>query len=184
LVAPTVELLAKPHLHPALVDLLIEAAQEAHGGAGLFKRKGEFPAPLEHDYPISAEAARYYKSGKSFLYRSLPFSLASFVNRVVVAFVPIIVLMIPAMRLLPSLLRLRVKLRLYKWYRALLAVERDSHLQPPEQRPELFKRLDYIEQEVHRMKVPASFADQYYTLRGFIGFVRQRLGDNPPPKQG
>jgi TRAP-type uncharacterized transport system substrate-binding protein len=175
LVAPTVELLARPHLHPALSDLLIEAAQEVHGNASLLKKKNEFPAPLEHDHPISSEASRFYKSGKSFLYRSLPFRLASVTNRVLVAFVPIIVLLIPAVRLLPILLRLGVRLRIYKWYRALLALERDAHNWPPEKRPELSHRLDLIEREVNRMKVPASFADQYYTLRNSIGIVRARL---------
>lgn len=72
LLGPTVELIARKKLHPALCDLLIEAAQEVHGGAGLLRRKGEFPAPLEHSFPLSAEALRYYKSGKSFLYRTPP----------------------------------------------------------------------------------------------------------------
>ena len=179
LVAPTVELLARPHLHPALCDLLIEAAQEIHGSASLLKRKGEFPAPLEHDYPLSPEAARYYKSGKAFLYRSLPFWLASMVSRILVAFVPVIVLLIPAARGLPALLRLHVRLKIYRWYRALLALERDLHTRPPDQQPQLLARLDHIEKEVNRMKVPASFADQYYTLRGAIGFVRARIGAQP-----
>jgi len=182
LIGPTVELLARPRLHPALCDLLIEAAQEVHGNAGLLKRKGEFPAPLEHEYPISTEASRYYKSGKGLLYRSLPFRLASLVNRILVAFVPVIVLLIPAMRLLPGVLRLGVRLRIYRWYRALLTLERDLHNWPPEQRPELLARLERIEREVHRMKVPASFADQYYTLRGSIGFVRARIGEGKTGK--
>lgn len=184
LIGPTVELLARPHLHPALCDLLIEAAQEVHGEAGVLKRKGEFPAPLEHDYPISAEASRYYKSGKSFLYRSLPFYMASLVNRVLVAFVPVIVLLVPAIRLMPGLLRLGVRLKLYRWYRALLALERDSRTGPPEQHPQLLTRLDDIEREVNQMKVPASFADQYYLLRGSIRFVRQRLTHGPLPEEG
>src|SRR5436190_513436 len=41
-IGPTVELLGRHKLHPALIDLLIEAAQEVHGGASLLKRKGEF----------------------------------------------------------------------------------------------------------------------------------------------
>src|SRR5208282_2304598 len=47
LIGPTVELLARPSLHPALSDVLIETAQEAHGSPGLFKRRGEFPAPIQ-----------------------------------------------------------------------------------------------------------------------------------------
>ena len=184
LVGPTVELLARPDLHPALCDLLLEAAQEVHGGASLLKRKGEFPAPLEHEHPISAEAARYYKSGKSFTYRYLPFRLASLVNRIAVAFVPVVVLLIPAMKVVPSLFSLRVKLRIYRWYRALLSLERDALGEvTPEKSKELLARLDHIEEEVNKMKVPASFADQFYALRGDIRFVRDRLTQsNVPPK--
>jgi TRAP-type uncharacterized transport system substrate-binding protein len=36
LIGPTVELIARPNLHPALCDLLLEAATEVHGRAGLF----------------------------------------------------------------------------------------------------------------------------------------------------
>ncbi len=184
LIGPTVELLARPDLHPALCDLLLEAAQEVHGSASLMKRKGEFPAPLEHDHPISAEASRYYKSGKSFTYRYLPFRLASLVNRIVVAFVPVVVLLIPAMKVVPSLFSLRVKLRIYRWYRALLMLERDAHGQlTPEQRQELLARLDHIEKEVNKMKVPASFADQFYALRGDIRFVRDRLAQAQRPSE-
>jgi len=99
---PTVELLVRPSLHPALCDLLIEAAQEVHGGPNLMRHKGEFPAPLQHDYPISTEAIRYYKSGKSFLYGALPFSLASIVNRVLVVSVPLLVVLIPGLRSIPA----------------------------------------------------------------------------------
>lgn len=45
----------------------------------------------------------------------------------------------------------------------------------PEVKKELLQRLDNLEQAVKRMKVPASFADQFYELRGHISFVRDRL---------
>jgi TRAP-type uncharacterized transport system substrate-binding protein len=175
-VGPTVELLARKRLHPALCDLLLEAAREVHGKASLLKKKGEFPSSVEHDIPISAEALRYYKSGKSFLYRRLPFWMASLVNRVLVVFVPLIVLLIPGLRLVPTILQLGTKLRIYRWYRALLALEHElaqpgvnySHEQQLE-------RLNDIEKAVNHMKVPASFADQFYSLRGHIDFVRARL---------
>ena len=115
LIAPTIELLARPSLHPALVDLLVEAAREVHGSPNLLRRKGEFPAPLEQEYPISTEAARFYKSGKSFLYRTLPFSLASLVNRILVAFVPLLVVAYPAVRSIPKLYQWHIKMTIYRW---------------------------------------------------------------------
>jgi hypothetical protein len=88
MLAPTADLLAHSNLHPALSDLLLEAATEVHGGATLLQNAGQFPAPMLHDYPISADAARYYKSGKSFAYRYLPFWLASLLDRAVVVLLP------------------------------------------------------------------------------------------------
>ena len=45
LIGPTVELVARRDLHPALSDLLISAAREVHGGPGLFRNAGDYPAP-------------------------------------------------------------------------------------------------------------------------------------------
>ena len=124
LLAPTVELIARPDLHPALSDLLIEAARQVHGRPTLLQRTGEFPAPLEHEYRISSDAARYYKSGKGFVYRYLPFWLASLVDRAAVVLVPIIVVIIPGLRLVPTIYGWRVKNRIYRRYGELMALER------------------------------------------------------------
>jgi TRAP-type uncharacterized transport system substrate-binding protein len=176
LLSPTVELIARADLHPALSDLLIEAAGEIHGSAGLFKRQGEFPTPLEHEFRISDDASRYYKSGKGFLYRYLPFQLASLVNRIIVVLVPVVLVLLPGLRIIPMLYQWRVKLRIYRSYRALLTLEKEmfSHTSS-QKREELLKRLDHIEGEVNKMKVPASSADQFYALRGHIDFVHDRL---------
>ena len=176
LLAPTVELITRERFHPALSDLLLEAAREVHSGAGLLRRKGEFPAPIEQEIRISGEASRFYKSGKSFLYRYLPFRFASLVNRILVVFVPMIVLLLPALRLIPAIYRWRFRSRISRWYRGLLMIEQDLLPQvAADQRKALMERLDNIEEAVNRMKVPASFADQFYGLRGHITFVRARL---------
>jgi len=179
LIAPTVELIARDNLHPAVSDLLIEAAREVHGGATLLQRAHEFPAPLEHEYRISNDAARYYKSGKTFLYRTLPFWLASLADRTIVVLVPIFVLLLPGLRLVPSLYQWRIRSRIYRWYGALLGIERDAlRNSTPDRREELLKRLDNIESGVNNMKVPLTFADQFYVLREHVGFVRDRLTGN------
>ena len=101
LIGPTVELVARPELNAAVSDLLLEAARETNGNASMFQNQGEFPAPLVHEFKISPDALRYYKSGKTFLYRELPFWMASLVNRILVAFVPIVLVLIPALRWFP-----------------------------------------------------------------------------------
>jgi TRAP-type uncharacterized transport system substrate-binding protein len=176
LIAPTVELVARADLHPALSDLLIEAAREVHGRGGLLQRPGEFPTPLEHEFRISDDAARFYKSGKGFLYRHLPFWLASLVDRTMVVLVPIIVLLIPALRLAPWFYSWRIRARIYRRYGELMAVERAMLSQAaPEQQEALLKRVDEIEKAVIGVRIPSSFADEVYVLRAHVNFVRNRL---------
>ncbi|ACB74540.1 TAXI family TRAP transporter solute-binding subunit [Opitutus terrae] len=177
LVGPTVELVAREGLNSALSDLLLKAAKEVHGRSGFLQKRGEFPAPSEHEIPLSEDAQRYYKSGEGFIYRTVPsFWLASLITRTLVAIVPLALILIPAIRLLPVGYRMSVQLRLYRYYRPLLRIERETFAPlSPERRNELLTRLDEIEQSINRLKVPASFADRFYWLRGYLAFVRQRL---------
>ena len=176
LVSPTVELVARTDLHPALSDMLIEAAREVHGRSTLFQKAGEFPAPLEHEYRISEDASRYYKSGKTFVYRHLPFWVASLVDRIFVVIVPLLVLLIPASKLVPWLYRWRMSQRIYRRYAELMSLERAAFQQTtPQERAELLRRLDKIEERVITLRLPGAFADQVYLLRQHITFVRARL---------
>jgi hypothetical protein len=176
LLGPTVELIARKSLHPAISDLLLEAATEVHGRAGVFQHRGEFPAPVEHVIRLSPDAVRYIKSGKSFLYRYLPFWLASLGTRVVLVFVPLLVILIPALRSVPAFFRWRTQSRIYRHYRALLRLEQACFLDTRlREREDLHREFDQINESVNRMKVPASFADQFYNLRGHIDYVRQLL---------
>jgi hypothetical protein len=184
LLAPTVELLARSGLHPALSDLLIEAAREVHGHAGLLHTVGEFPTPLEHEYPISDDAARYYKSGKSFSYRHLPFWLATIVDRIVVVLIPALILLIPALRLIPGIYSWRVRRRIHRRYAELMALERRALAATSEaQRQPLRARLEEIDNAVINLKIPPAFADQVYVLREHMKFVRERLGAGPAAVQ-
>jgi TRAP-type uncharacterized transport system substrate-binding protein len=176
LLAPTVELVARPNLHPALSDMLIQAAQEVHGRATLLQKAGQFPAPLEHEYRISDDAQRYYKSGKSFAYRTLPFWLASLVDRIVIVLLPLAVVLIPGLKVVPWLYTWRINARIYRRYGELMALERVAFGETTrEERADLLKRLDEIERRIVTGKIPASAAEQLYVLRQHVHFVRNRI---------
>ena len=177
LLAPTVELVAHSNLHPALCDLLIEAAFEVHNHASVLQTAGQFPSPVAHTFPISSEAARYYKSGdRSFTYRYLPFWLASLLNRTLVVLVPIFVVVIPGLRYLPQLYSWRINSRIHRRYGELMAVERETLGSVSEdRRAALLDRLTEIERSIITHKVPGSHAEQIYLLRQHIGFVRENL---------
>jgi TRAP-type uncharacterized transport system substrate-binding protein len=175
LLGVSVELVARGDLHPAISDLLLETMRDVHGRAGLLQKAGEFPAPQEHDLPLSADARRYYESGKRWLYRTLPFWAASLADRFLMVLVPLALLLVPVFRLLPSLYRWRVRLRIYPVYAALLELERDIMSDTPADRAALVARLDAIERRADGLRLPLAFADQFYVLREHIGFVRRRI---------
>jgi TRAP-type uncharacterized transport system substrate-binding protein len=176
LVAPVASLVARDSIHPALIDVLLQTAAQAHGGPGLFHRAGEFPNPRQVDFPLSAEAERFYRSGTRFLQRYLPFWAATLVDRLVVLLIPVFALMIPLMRIAPALYGWRARSRIYKWYGQLKFLEeawrRDPGARP---REEWLAELDRLEARVNRIRTPLAFANQLYILREHIGLVRRAV---------
>jgi hypothetical protein len=173
LVGPMVELIATKNLHPALSDMVLDAATEIHGTAGIFKKRGEFPKASENKIKLSDDAERFYKSGKTFLYRYLPFSLASLLNRILVAFLPMLIVLIPAVRSIPAIFRLSGQLRIRRRYRALLKLEsKFMNEKDPEKLKELIEQFERIDRDVQQMKVKAIFAEKFYSLRAHIDYVR------------
>jgi TRAP transporter TAXI family solute receptor len=178
LLAPTVELVARPSLHPALAEMLVAAAFDTRRRSSLMQPAGMFPNPAANDYPLNESAGHYYRSGdRSFLYRSLPFWLASLVNRLWVMLVPLVAVVIPAMRYVPDLYRWRIESRIHHRYGELMALEHESLVTglSAERRAALVDRLNEIERAIIAYKIPGSHADQLYLLRQHINFVRGHL---------
>lgn len=176
LVAAMSTLLVRGDTHPALVDLLMQAAAETHGGIGVFQRPGEFPRAVAVDFPLSAEATRYYKSGTPFLQRYLPFWAAVLIQRMMVMLIPLVALLVPIVKLAPPLYGWRVRSRIYRRYGELKFLEAELEENPGARtRDEWLARLDAIEQEVNHLKTPLAFSDKLYTLRDHIRLVRQAI---------
>ena len=176
LLAPTANIVAKESFHPALSDLLMEAMAQTHGGAGILHRAGDFPAGRSHDFPMSKEAQRFYKSGPPFLQRYLPFWAATLADRIIVMLVPLLAVLIPVLRFAPSLYAWRIRSRIYRWYGELKFLELElRETFDPSRIAEYRQRLDKIEEVAHTRPIPLAFTDQVYTLRHHIGMVRDIL---------
>jgi TRAP transporter TAXI family solute receptor len=176
LVAPTANLVARPDFHPALVDLMMAAVAEVHRGGGLFEDYGQFPSPKFLEFPLSEEAQRYFDSGPSFLRRVLPFWAATLVERMLVMLLPLVALLIPLLRIMPPVYRWRIRYRIYRWYAELLDIDPAVHGEdePARLRAGL-EELARIEEEVAKVNVPMSYADQLYALRLHLELVREKL---------
>jgi hypothetical protein len=169
-------LVAAADVHPVLVDLLLDAAREVHGGSGLLRRAGEFPAPESSEYRMSADAERFHKSGPSVLRRYLPYPAVVWIQRLIYFGLPLLVVGLPLTRVLPIVYRWGVRRRIYRWYGELSFIERAASAQP-RLRPQHLQRLAEIEARVNRLRIPASYAWEAYTLRMHVQMVRERLRD-------
>jgi TRAP-type uncharacterized transport system substrate-binding protein len=169
-------LVARENLHPALIDLLLDAAREIHGHKGYFEAAGEFPGTAQVDIPVSPIADEHKHFGPSFLHRYLPFWLATFVERAILLIVPLVVVLVPLMNFLPQFLRWRVRSRIYRWYGELALLEHDVAIRkgslPIEQ---WLQDLDRVKQAAEHIRAPASFASEAYTLREHIELVRRAV---------
>jgi TRAP-type uncharacterized transport system substrate-binding protein len=172
LVAPTAMLLAREGTHPALVQLLAQAAVQVHGSAGWFQRKGDFPSLRNTEFAVAPEAQRILRDGPPWLQRYLPFWLANLVDRMWVVLISIVAVLIPLSRVVPPLYQFRIRSRVFRWYGQLRALEEAIGKRPA---ADLQRELDDIERGVGRVNVPLSYADELYALRGHIALVRTRL---------
>ncbi len=174
LLAVTANLVAVEDIHPVIVDLMLEAARKVHGGAGLFQRVGEFPAPRDLDLPLSSDAERFYKGSPSLLRRYLPFWMVVWINRFLVIGIPLIIIAIPIVRNIPAVYRWRMRHSIYRWYSELRFTE-NAVLRGEGDPAAQLAHLDRIEQRLDRLWVPVAYAADFYNLRYHIQMVRDRL---------
>jgi TRAP transporter TAXI family solute receptor len=171
--APTANLIVRDDLHPALQSLLLQAASEVHGKSGFFQDQGEFPSYKDQMLPLSPDAARYFKSGPSFLQRYLPFWLAVLVDRLIVLLLPVVALLIPLLKVAPAIYTWRVRSKVFRCYGELKFLEDDlkNHFDRAKL-AEYRSRLDALEDEAVQLHVPLGFTDLVYTLREHVNLVR------------
>lgn len=174
LVAASASLVVRAELHPALMQLLLQAAQQVHGDGGWFHRRGEFPNPGADQFPLAEEAARHYRAGPPWLQRYLPFWLANFVDRMWIVLLPLLAALVPLSRIVPPLVTLRLRSRIYRWYAHLRAIEQALEAPAPDL-PALREALERLDAQTERIGVPLSFTGELYDLRAHIHLVRRRL---------
>ena len=174
LIATTTSLVARQDIHPALIQLFVQAASRIHSAPGWIARAGDFPTAAANEFILAKDADRYYRNGPPLLQRYMPFWFANLVDRMWVALFAIITVLIPISRMVPPLYRFRVRSKIFRWYRNLRLIE--AELEANERpREDLLTSLDKLEERVASIRVPLSYADELYALRSHIDLVRSKL---------
>lgn len=203
LLATSTTLVVRAGLDPSLVSLLSYATLQnprpgfdKSGDPVLFHRPGTFPHISDPEYRVAEETRQVYKSGElPVALRSIapavkeagfPFSVAAFISnhgaQTVLLLIPSLVILLPILRMLPSVYAWTVRRRLFYWYRQLKTLEAKlDHPSPDDDLPALQAEIERIDTGVRRIRYPLNFSDQFYHLRLHINLVRQRLFQKPQP---
>jgi hypothetical protein len=184
LLAPAAALVAPSDLHPAIVDLLLEAATRIHGPPQLFAAAGQFPSPHHVDLPLNSDAQRWFRSGPTFLRRNLPFWAANIVERLLI-FLPLVAVAVPALNLALQGYHSRYERRLHRAYARLRALEAEARSPAGTgDRGRLLEHLESLDAEVSRLRLPANQMEHLYHLRMHIEFIRRALGADGSSRSG
>jgi TRAP-type uncharacterized transport system substrate-binding protein len=176
LIGTTAKILVRDDLHPRIVELLLQAMVEAHGGPNVFQHVGEFPNGIDTEFPVAPAAIDFYKSGPSFLQRHLPLWLSAHAQRAIAVLVAGIAIGVPLFRFLPAIYQWISRRRLIYWYGKLKALEASFDSDPNDKHlPEKKIEIERIEDAVSHIQMPLSFTDQLYNLRSHIDIVRRKI---------
>jgi len=171
--APAINLVAREHLHPALVDLFLDAAGSLHGGPTLLAERGTFPSEDYTSLPLSADARRYYEKGPSGLRKYLPFWLATWVDRLIVYVVPVFVVASTLFKGIPVFIQMKARLAFRGFYKRLQQIENAEDQKS--NRDAYLEELDAIEDAAGKIHVPQMHIAHYFEFRQYIHDLRSRL---------
>jgi hypothetical protein len=174
LVATTTTLLARPQLHPALLQLFAQTALILHGSSGWFSRSHEFPSIELTEFAVSEEAQRVIRNGTPLLQRYLPFAYANLIERMWLALGIILAVLLPLSRIVPPIYEFRIRSRVFRWYGELRSIEDRATLTGADHKA-LIEELQQLIGRVEKITVPLSYADELYALRQHIDMVQRRL---------
>jgi TRAP transporter TAXI family solute receptor len=176
LIAPKASLVVRGDLHKNAQYLLLDAASRVHSRPGIFHLPGAFPGAESIDFPLSDEAVNFYKSGRPFLHRHLPFWAAVRLEGLLILLIPVLGLVVPLVRLFPGVYRGMIQRRIAALYGGLKLVELEIEANDGEgMRADMLRRLDDIERRANRLRVPLRHSQMLYTLKSHIRLVRDRV---------
>jgi len=176
LISTTTNLLIDNRLHPAIQLLFLEAAKEINGVKSYFAKAGEFPAYINSEAPLSAEARYFYQNGTPPLMKYLPFWAAEFLERMFFLILPFVALAFPIIRSIPNYRLNLARKQINSVYKQLDAFEQTTIATfDPRRRDEYIEVLNEMERKVLNSKAAKIATADCYSLRNNIEFIRNAL---------
>jgi len=178
LAAMVAQLAARDDLHPALVDRFVKAARRIHGERDLLADEGQFPSTEANTLRMNKQARTILAAAPSRLDRFIPWWMAAQITKMALLLVPLVLVMLPLLRVLPGLYGWTMRSRVYKHYSDLIEIEKEARAaESPARIAALSARLDGVQESVTDMRLPEAYRDRAYTMQMHIDLIRSRLRD-------
>ena len=142
----------------------------------MFHWVGRYPAPGAIDLPLSSEARTFYKSGRPFVYRNLPFWLAALAERLVIILLPLLAILLPIVNVLPKIYGYVTERRIFSLYRDLRRVEELLEAPGPLRSPDLLiDTLDELDHHASHLKVPITYTQRLFIAKSTSALAREEV---------
>lgn len=165
-----------PEMHPALVNRLTMAAIGLHSGRGLIRDQGMFPTVEGTGLPINTAARQLIVNGPSIWHDWLPYWMASQVHRLILLMLPILFLLVPALRALPQLYAYLMRWRVWQYYPEIRQIEDQlSNVTDGPALTDMDLKLVNLDNRLSRLRLPVAYRQTAYEFRVHIGLVRHRI---------
>src|SRR5215475_6757561 len=169
LLAATATLVVREDVHPVIVRLLLKTAEIVNSRQGLFEAPNAFPSDTLVELPLHEVARRYLRKGPPFLERYLPFWIAVTAERWALLLLPVIGILLPLIRILPSLYSSQMRRRVTRWYREVHDIDHALSHATPEEARVAGERLRGVQARLAEIPPPPpGLMGEYYDLRGHV----------------
>ena len=109
--------------------------------------------------------------------------MATLVERVLVVFIPLAVLLYPMVKLLPRMYDWLMQSRILRLYDEMRSIEREIETEGQAHNLDAISaKLDRLNQRANRLRLPTTYASTLYTLRSHLDLVRARLVSSQNPR--
>ena len=175
LLAPSATLVTRASTHPRVVEVITRAATDLFTTGNLVDLTGEFPTATKLEIPQHDAARRYMIDGESWLSRNVPFWAVLWLERLALILIPLLAVLIPALRVLPAIINWRVKQIIKRHYEELSEVEtRMRTAATASELEQAIEASETIEDEMkqYSRRVPGTSLDRLYMWRTHINMVQ------------
>ena len=175
LLAATATLVVRQDVHPVVVRLLLKTAEIVHSRPGLFEAPNAFPSDAFVELPLHEVAGRYLRKGPPFLERYLPFWIAVTVERWALLLLPAVGILLPLIRILPSLYNSQMRKRVTRWYREVHEIDHTLTEGTPEELAAAAERLRGVQARLAKIPPPPhGLMGELYDLKLHVQWLLER----------